>query len=121
MSVQCADDVTLHDLLIYDSQVFSYRLLEFRATNSSFETSKDLVMEANRACDTYLAHSNSPPFALSYAAMHRHAVGLEGQQRREVGGLQQCVPIRQGHLKWIGMRGEKQFPQDENREQLMKK
>lgn len=58
MSVQCADDVTLRDLLIYVSQVFSYRLLEFRATNSSFETSEDSVMEANRASDTYLAHSN---------------------------------------------------------------
>lgn len=76
------------------------------------ETYKDSVMEANWASDTYLAHYNSPPFALtlSYTAvhipMHRHIVGLEGLQRREVGVLQQCVPIRQGHLKWIGMRGE---------------
>lgn len=57
-------------------------------------------------------HSLTPSFALtlSYTAihmpMHRHTVGLEGLQCREVGVLQQCVPITQGHLKWIGMRGE---------------
>lgn len=76
------------------------------------EAYKDSVMEANWASDTHLAHYNSPPFALtlSYTAvhtpMHRHTVGLEGLQRREVGVLQQRVPIRQGHLKWIGTRGE---------------
>lgn len=73
-------------------------------------------MEANWASDTYLAHLNSPPFALtlSYTAIHipmrRHTVGLEGLQRREVGLLQQCVPIRQGHLKWIGMKGGGAIP-----------
>ena len=65
-------------------------------------------MEANWASDTYLAHYDSPPFALTalHTPMHRHTVGLQGLQQGEVGVLQQCVPIRQGHLKWIGMRGE---------------
>lgn len=83
-----------------------------------------------------MAQFDTPPFVLtlSYAApymhRHRHTVGLEGLKQGEVGALQQCVPIRQGHLKWIGMTGwggggvgevGRQFPQDENREQLMKK
>lgn len=69
-------------------------------------------MEANWASDTFLARYDSPPFALmlSYTSAHtpmqRHTVGPKELQHREVGVLQQCVPIRQGHLKWIGMRGE---------------
>lgn len=91
--------------------VFSYRGLEFKA-NLKTEKYKDSVMEANWAGDT-LTHFNSlicTCYTVTHMPVHRHTVGLEGLQCREVGVLQQCVPITQGHLKWIGMRGGKQFP-----------
>lgn len=96
--------------MILKFNVFGYpRLSSEPLTALKMETQKGSVMEANWVSDTYSSHYNSPPFALTlslHSPMHRHTEGLEGLQRREVGVLRQCVPKRQGHLKWIGMMGE---------------
>ena len=84
MSVQHADDVTLHDLLIRHSQDQSFKLrpagVQSQPPALKTETYKDSVMEANRASDTFLAHADRHPFALTlgYTAVHRLTVGPGG-------------------------------------------